>query len=182
MRLAMVIVVVAGFALVFPLTATAEAEVPQSVVGSGGGEVSGTNQIVVGTLGQALVGVVSGPSNINEIGFWYQPGWILTGVDEPEIVVPTRFWLDQNHPNPFNPVTTLQFAVPTQARVVMKVYDVAGRAVRTLDPGELPAGDHVVTWDGADDSGGRVSAGVYFVRLRSATTERTRKVTFLGDK
>ena len=60
---------------------------------------------------------------MNEIGFWYQPGWIMTEVEEGD-GLPTKYWLGQNQPNPFNPVTTIRFALPDPGRVTMKLYDV----------------------------------------------------------
>jgi subtilisin family serine protease len=82
-------------------------------------------------------------------------------------VIPTEFVLEQNFPNPFNPVTTVRYGVPVASSVSLRVYDVLGREVRTLVEGEVAASSHVVQWDGTDDAGVPLSSGVYFCRLTS---------------
>jgi hypothetical protein len=68
-------------------------------------------------------------------------------------------------PNPFGPETSLHFSLPRDGRVDLKIYDVAGRLVRTLASGSRPAGDNAVRWSGKDDSGRAVASGTYFARL-----------------
>jgi hypothetical protein len=71
-------------------------------------------------------------------------------------------------PNPFNPATVLSFTLPTDARVDLAVYDLMGRRVRTLVAGESrAAGRHEMAWDGCDQSGQAVAAGVYVYRLEA---------------
>jgi hypothetical protein len=69
-------------------------------------------------------------------------------------------------PNPFVSFTRMSFALPHPGRVTLKLYDVAGRLVRTLEDGELPAGTHAVRWDRRSDAGTAVRSGVYFARLQ----------------
>jgi flagellar hook assembly protein FlgD len=93
---------------------------------------------------------------------------------------PTKvFQLAQNHPNPFNPLTNIRFTVEKSGPLELAVYDVSGRKIRTLVRGITEAGDHLVTWDGTDRSGGRVPSGTYFYKLRSGTAVETRKMTLL---
>lgn len=75
---------------------------------------------------------------------------------------PATFALDQNFPNPFNPVTTIQYQLPTDSRVTLKVYDLLGREVTTLLNEDRPAGYHDVKWDAAN-----VASGVYFYRMEA---------------
>jgi hypothetical protein len=83
-------------------------------------------------------------------------------------------------PNPLaEGVATIRFALPRSAPVSLRVVDVRGRAVATLAEGELPAGEHALSWDGRDARGARVAAGVYFVRLQADDVVRTRKVAVL---
>ncbi|MEK9137579.1 MAG: FG-GAP-like repeat-containing protein, partial [Bacteroidota bacterium] len=108
-----------------------------------------------------------------------------TGVGEGE-TLPFETRLFQNYPNPFNPSTTIQYSLPSlsfnQAKgragegshVTLKVYDLFGREVATLVNGQLGAGSHEVTWDGAG-----VASGVYFYRLQAGHLVETRKLMLL---
>jgi hypothetical protein len=101
-----------------------------------------------------------------------------TGVDEGPSAVGNR--LGQNAPNPFNPSTSIHFAVGREgARVSLAIYDVAGRRVATLYDGRATAGDHSVRWDGRDGSGRRVASGVYFSRLSVDGWTASRKMVLL---
>jgi hypothetical protein len=160
-------------ALSLPLSAAAQYQITQSVVGSGGGVASGASNNIVGTVGQPLIGVTAGASNINEIGFWYQPGWILTGVPGTDLF-PAVFSLGQNRPNPFNPVSVVSFDVPERARVTLTLYDVNGREVRTLADAEYEPGSYSVTLDAKG-----LPSGVYFYRMTSGRFQESRKLVLL---
>jgi len=99
-----------------------------------------------------------------------------TDADE---VVPARYALMQNIPNPFNPSTTISFDLPAKAKVSLKVYDVAGRLIRTLTDSEFDAGRHSITWDGRNESGSGVASGVYFYKLESKDFSGTKKMVLL---
>lgn len=104
---------------------------------------------------------------------------ISTDIAESESF-PIRFALNAAQPNPFRPATMIHFAVPGHgADVALEVFDVRGRHVKTLVDGFRSPGEHVVTWNGANESGRTVAAGLYFYRLRGPGFEQTRKVTFL---
>ena len=79
-------------------------------------------------------------------------------------------------PNPFRSTSEIRFGLVRAARTRLSVVDVAGRAVRTLVDGEMPAGEHGVTWDGRDSGGSHVAPGIYFVRLSAGGVTETRKV------
>jgi hypothetical protein len=86
---------------------------------------------------------------------------------DPQIVdVPEagRFVVRQNAPNPFNPVTRIEYAMPADGTLSIVVYNVRGERVRVLQDGAVKAGPGFVVWDGTDDSGAAVSSGVYFYR------------------
>jgi hypothetical protein len=93
------------------------------------------------------------------------------------IVVSARTALHPNTPNPFNPVTTIHFDLAQDGPVTLRIYDVAGRLVRTLVDGPMSAGfAHQVPWNGLDDAGGRVSSGIYFTRLVAGDVTATRRM------
>ncbi len=86
-------------------------------------------------------------------------------------VAPQEFALHANYPNPFNPMTTLVYDLPRPARVVITIFDLQGRAVRRLGDRFQEAGRHKLIWDGLDDGGQTVAAGVYFYRLEAKTED-----------
>lgn len=87
--------------------------------------------------------------------------------------------LARNVPNPFNPATEISFAVPRAGHVTLKIFDLAGRTVRTLVDGRREAGSHAVMWRGEDDAGARAPSGTYFYRLEAGGEVFTRKMTLL---
>jgi hypothetical protein len=82
-------------------------------------------------------------------------------------------------PNPFRGVTAVEFSLGVPGEVRLTVHDASGRRVRTLADGQRAAGTGRVEWDGLDDAGRRVAAGVYFVNLEAAGTSRSAKMTVL---
>jgi immune inhibitor A len=99
--------------------------------------------------------------------------------DESAENTPSDYTLGQNHPNPFNPLTRIEYSVYREAHVKLEIFNLLGRKLRTLvDEDELP-GTYTVSWDGTDDQGGCVSTGVYIYRLKTDTFQETHKMTLL---
>jgi hypothetical protein len=84
---------------------------------------------------------------------------------------PTEFALEQNYPNPFNPTTTLRFAIPQNEHVTLKVYDLLGREVATLESGFKSAGAYQTLFDAS-----ALSSGVYIYRLTAGSFTALRKI------
>jgi hypothetical protein len=81
-------------------------------------------------------------------------------------LIPTEFALKQNYPNPFNPITTIRFDLPRAGFVTLEIFNTLGQKVRTLMLNDLfDAGYHQSIWDGQNNSGQRVSSGLYLIRL-----------------
>ena len=94
----------------------------------------------------------------------------------------TQYRLYQNHPNPFNPATTIQYEIPagvSSVRVRLDIYDVQGRKIRALMDEVRSGGVQYAEWDGLDDRGQTVSSGVYFYVLRAGDKTLTRKMALL---
>jgi hypothetical protein len=90
--------------------------------------------------------------------------------------------LSQNHPNPFNPQTTISYDLPfvdESQRVRLSILDVSGRVVRTLVDEEQPGGSYAVEWEGRDDRGDAVASGVYFYVLDFGGERRSRRMVLL---
>ena len=100
-----------------------------------------------------------------------------TGTDVDEL--PASVFLARNHPNPFNPKTSISFGLPAAGQAHLAVYDMSGRLVRMLASGVLDAGVHVYTWDGRDSDGARMSSGIYFATLRAGKISLNQKMVLL---
>ena len=87
--------------------------------------------------------------------------------------------LEQNFPNPFNPSTSIPFALPSAAQVRLSVFNVLGQQVRILLDREVEAGYHRMAWDGRANAGRQAGAGVYFYLLESGYFLQTRKMTLV---
>lgn len=96
--------------------------------------------------------------------------------DTPE---PRNAELHQNVPNPFNPVTRIDFELKRDDTVDLGVYDVAGRRIATLLRGHVPAGLHHVTWNGKSDSGVQAASGVYWYVLQTSVEHMSRRMVLL---
>lgn len=105
----------------------------------------------------------------------------LTGVDADRELVSARPALGQNHPNPFNPHTTISFILPDEAAVSLFVYDISGRLVNALVNGEVAnQGRNEVIWRGVDRLGRPCPSGTYFYRLQAGEYVETRRMTLLN--
>jgi hypothetical protein len=98
---------------------------------------------------------------------------------ESSFSLPTRFGLEQNAPNPFNPVTRIAYLVPYESPVSVRVYDVSGRLVRTLIDGVTEPGRRVSVWDGRSDDGVLVGSGVYFCTMEAPDFRESRKMILM---
>ena len=100
-------------------------------------------------------------------------GVVMSAGDD---IVPGVFKLHQNYPNPFNPVTMIQFDVPKRADLVLSVYDLLGRRVKTLVKENLDIGTYNVKWSGTSDSGEMLPSGMYFYELNSSEFHSVKKL------
>jgi len=100
-------------------------------------------------------------------------------VDAPPVAAPQRAVLSPNHPNPFNPRTTIRFGLPHDGEITLAIYDLRGRMVRTLFEGFHGRGTFRVVWDGRDDRGRPVVSGSYLCRLKTGKETLSRKMTLV---
>ncbi len=85
----------------------------------------------------------------------------------------------KNYPNPFNPVTTIKYTLSKDQKVYITIYDMLGRVINNLVAGKQKAGIKSTQWDGTNNSGERVSAGVYLYQIRTERFTKTKKMVFL---
>ena len=81
------------------------------------------------------------------------------------------------YPNPFNPRTTIAFALAEAGAIELAIFDLRGRLVRVMESGSWPTGRHQTTWDGQDDEGRAVPTGTYVCRLATSQGSQTKKLT-----
>jgi hypothetical protein len=108
--------------------------------------------------------------------YQFNPANVLFVKDE---FVPSRFSLDQNFPNPFNPATTIRFSIPKEARVTLTIYDVLGREVATIVDQKVPAGQYSYRWEGRNARGSFAASGVYFYRIIAGDFVEAKKMMLL---
>lgn len=89
----------------------------------------------------------------------------LTKIEMTHREIPQRFILHQNYPNPFNSITMIAYSLPIASEVALQIYDINGKLIQTLVQSRQYPGNHQVFWDGTDQGGRSVAAGVYFCRL-----------------
>lgn len=90
--------------------------------------------------------------------------------------------LEQNLPNPFNSATEIKYTVPYSGEISVKIYDALGREIKNLVNEYKERGAYSVQWDGLDDYGEKVSAGVYFCRLSARSESVTQKMIKTGKE
>lgn len=167
--------------------AVAQVEPESEVVGAGGGTASSDALTVTSTVGQAAATTMTDASVKVVAGFWpavYLSDQTATanpnesdegeGRTNDEETVPDEYRLEAAYPNPFNPTTRIEYALPEPAVVQLTVYDALGQEVATLVDGRRQAGRHEVAFHGGD-----LSSGIYHYRIRAGSFHRVRSMTLL---
>ncbi len=98
----------------------------------------------------------------------------LTGIETSEVSVPVNFELKQNYPNPFNPSTKIQFSLPVNQTVTLKVFNMLGQEVATLLNKDMTAGYHNINFNANG-----FSSGIYLYQLKAGNFIQTKKMTLL---
>jgi hypothetical protein len=150
------------------------------VVGSGGGEMSGTAYRCGATAGQTATGQLTGTTYAALIGFW-QPDFTVGIREASALPVPAvlRTELKAAQPSVFRSRTALRFTLDAERAVSLQVHDLTGRVVRTVCASSLKRGAYSFTWDATDNTGRRLAEGVYLVRLVAGDYAATGKLTLL---
>jgi len=86
-------------------------------------------------------------------------------VNTDDCFILNKIEIFQNHPNPFNPTTSISFSIPDESNVDLSIYNIKGQKVKTVANNQYEKGDHSVVWNGDNESGESVSSGVYFYKI-----------------
>jgi hypothetical protein len=121
------------------------------------------------------IGKTLGADESEEVDYQAEGSEIQKKSTESNIIVkPTTFALDQNHPNPFNPTTVINYQIPEQSHVALKEYDILGKEIAVLVNDTKEAGIYSVNFDGAG-----LSSGFYFYRIEAGSFNQIRKMVLL---
>lgn len=101
---------------------------------------------------------------------------LVSGIDDGGAPSLSDYSLDQNYPNPFNPSTVIPFKLAKREMVELTIFNNLGQKVRSLVNQDYPAGTHQVKWNGKDDFGQTVPAGVYYYTIQAGEFKDTRKM------
>lgn len=93
--------------------------------------------------------------------------------------VPDNYLLKSPYPNPFNPITQINFEVPEQSFLTISVYNLNGELIKVLTEKEYSSGRYQLNWNAENQFGQAVSTGMYFIRLSSGSFNQTKKILFL---
>jgi len=102
--------------------------------------------------------------------------WFPPGIEDPGLITPESYLLQQNFPNPFNPTTTIRYDLPRTSQVLMSIYNISGERVRVLVNRIQTAGHKSIEWDRKDDIGQIVSSGLYLYKLKTEHGIQIRKM------
>ncbi|MDO9578111.1 MAG: CotH kinase family protein [Candidatus Cloacimonadales bacterium] len=115
-------------------------------------------------------------------GLYGTPGMIndvYVSANEQIPGIPDKLLLYPNFPNPFNPVTTIKYSLPADAKVVLRIFNLKGQLTKVMIDAFQAKGEHSITWDGTDTNGKSVASGLYFYQLVSDKKQVSRKMLLL---
>lgn len=101
------------------------------------------------------------------------------GIKTKNNYYPNNYYLKQNHPNPFNPYTKIEFGIPELTFVKVSVYNSIGQEVRTLVNSTLPSGNYSIIFDAKDNYGNNLSSGIYFYSIVSKSFSETKRMVLV---
>jgi hypothetical protein len=152
-------------------SAFAQYSIQTSVTGSGGGPASNGTYSMNGTIGQPVIGMVSGSQYSVGQGFWHSLV-LANDVKPPQIGTADGYELEQNFPNPFNPSTTIRFSIPEHQKVTLKIMNLLGEEVaRPINGESMESGKYEYVFQ-AD----AIPSGTYIYRLEAGNFVKTRKM------
>ena len=94
-------------------------------------------------------------------------------------LLPEKFLVRDNYPNPFNPITTIQYELPNYSNVKVTLFDITGRTIKEINFGEMVPGRYAYVWDGTNDAGNLVSTGIYFFQINAGSNTAIKKMLLL---
>ena len=131
-----------------------------------------------GTVGQPVIGATTTDNYILSAGFWGSVSRMFLDVDD-ELALPTEYSISNAYPNPFNPVTNIDIAVPESGLMQFAIYDILGRQVFEHKQTFANPGHYRFSWSGKNNHGSSLSSGVYLLTVRFEENYYKQKITLL---
>ena len=131
-----------------------------------------------GTVGQPVISRTISDNYILSAGFWGSVSRMYLDVDD-EVVLPTEYSISNAYPNPFNPVTNIDIAVPESGLMQFAIYDILGRQVFEHKQTFANPGHYRFSWSGKNNHGSSLSSGVYILTVRFEENYYKQKITLL---
>ncbi|MBN1558926.1 fibronectin type III domain-containing protein [candidate division KSB1 bacterium] len=117
---------------------------------------------------------------VTAIDYWgNESGYSNEVHSSGEVVVPARYELKLNYPNPFNSGTSFDFDLPEDVTIDITIYNAVGQRIKVLEQGDFAAGSYRTHWDGTDFTNNMVSSGAYICALQAGVIRLTRSITLL---
>ena len=152
----------------------AQYSITHSVFGNGTAKIASKNYNINCTVGQSVSGTCDEASYIHKIGYWYSIDWIVSDIVDNSILIPNKYKLYQNCPNPFNPETIIRYALPQISNVRIDVYNLLGQRVSTLVNNSVSAGYHEIKFNGS-----HLPSGYYTYRIQTDGYHEVKKMMLI---
>jgi hypothetical protein len=140
------------------------------------GQTGTSSSFIVLFTNSTLDSLVSFDIEIESNGFvyWNSKNDLVTGIHERIDHVPLMYSLEQNFPNPFNPITMITFSLPTPERVKIEILNSLGQEVKTLFDKQMSIGVHEIVFDASD-----LPSGLFIYRMTAGDFRTQKKCLFL---
>jgi hypothetical protein len=156
-------------------------QIRQSSLNQGGAVwLPRSNLRLCSSVGQYLAGKQTGASISMDVGFWNPwVTWAVPVEEDEDSWFPPDFKLRQNHPNPFNAATLIQYTLPRASQVRVQIYNLLGQKIRLLVDEKQESGSREARWDGTNDGRVEVGSGIYFCRIEAGDFVGCMKMTLI---
>ena len=159
--------------LLYSVLFAQDLQLKQIVISSGAVQ----SERLKGTVGQPVIGTTTTDNYILSVGFWGSISRMFLDVEN--VVVPTEYSISKAYPNPFNPVTNIDIAVPESGLMQFAIYDILGRQVFEHKQTFANPGHYRFSWSGKNNHGSSLSSGVYLLTVQFEENYYKQKLTLL---
>ena len=159
--------------LLYSVLFAQDLQLKQIVISSGAVQ----SERLKGTVGQPVIGTTTTDNYILSAGFWGSISRMFLDVEN--VVVPTEYSISKAYPNPFNPVTNIDIAVPESGLMQFAIYDILGRQVFEHKQTFANPGHYRFSWSGKNNHGSSLSSGVYLLTVQFEENIYKQKITLL---